>query len=109
MKQLVDLDIASNNGGWQWAAGTGTDASPFFRIFNPVTQGRKFDPKGEFIKSCIPELVGLPQKFIHEPWKMNREQQEKTGCIIGKNYPFPIVDHLKERKIALDLYNSRKK
>lgn len=69
-QQLIDYDAASNIGGWQWAASTGTDAVPYFRIFNPVTQGKRFDPKGEFIKAYLPQLEHVPEKYLHEPWKM---------------------------------------
>ncbi|MFW5720466.1 MAG: cryptochrome/photolyase family protein [Candidatus Dojkabacteria bacterium] len=109
MERLADLDIASNNGGWQWVAGTGTDASPYFRIFNPVSQGKKYDPDGIFIKSYIPELRRVPKQFIHEPWKMSKELQESSGCRVGREYPLPIVDHQTERMVALDLYKRKLK
>ena len=104
MQMLIDGDTASNNGGWQWAAGTGTDAQPFFRIFNPVTQGEKFDPSGAYIKKWIPELTKVPAKFIHSPWKMTKSEQEAVGCVLGKDYPLPIVDHKVQREKALQLY-----
>jgi len=92
-QHLLDFDLAANNGGWQWAASTGCDAQPWFRIFNPVTQSEKFDPKGKFIRRYLPELTNCPDKWIHAPWLMPEVEQQKYGIIIGKNYPGPIVDH----------------
>ncbi len=94
MQHLVDGDLASNQHGWQWTAGTGTDAAPYYRVFNPVTQGLKFDPDGEYVRRWIPELAGLSGKAAHEPWK--------HGGAAG--YPDPIVDHAVERQVALDRY-----
>jgi deoxyribodipyrimidine photo-lyase len=93
MQRLIDGDPAANNGGWQWTAGTGTDAAPYFRIFNPVLQSMKFDPDGAFIRRFVPELVNIPDEYIHSPWKMPLEKQKQAGCLIGKDYPAPIVDH----------------
>jgi len=104
MQHLVDGDPASNNGGWQWSAGTGTDAAPYFRIFNPILQSKKFDPHGKFIRNWVPELQSVTGKFIHEPWKMSSEMQKKTGCVLGVDYPAPIVDHAIARKQALEAY-----
>lgn len=104
MQKLVDGDLASNNGGWQWAAGTGTDAQPFFRIFNPVTQGEKFDPEGEYVRRYVPELANVPARFIHRPWEMSQSEQEAAGCVIGRDYPAPIVDHKVQRARALRIY-----
>jgi deoxyribodipyrimidine photo-lyase len=104
MQHLVDGDPASNNGGWQWTAGTGTDAAPYFRIFNPVLQSKKFDPHGKFIHNWVPELQNVTGKYIHEPWKMSNEMQEKMGCILGVDYPAPIVDHAVARKRALEAF-----
>jgi len=104
MQQLLDGDPASNNGGWQWTAGTGTDAAPYFRVFNPVTQSRKFDPQGEYIRTWLPELAAVPDAFIHEPWKMPSELQVKAGVQIGRDYPAPIVDHGFARQRALAAY-----
>ncbi|WP_373693944.1 deoxyribodipyrimidine photo-lyase [Parafrankia sp. BMG5.11] len=94
LERLVDGDLASNNHGWQWTAGTGTDAAPYFRVFNPVSQGRKFDPAGEYIRRWVPELRGLPPDAVHEPWKL------PAGPPNG--YPRPVVDHAVERREALD-------
>lgn len=106
-EQLVDYDPASNIGGWQWAASTGTDAVPYFRIFNPTTQGKKFDTQGAFVREYVPELSKVESKYIHEPAKMTREVQENSGCIIGKDYPAPIVDHKEMRQLALDLFGKQ--
>jgi deoxyribodipyrimidine photo-lyase len=106
MQHLVDGDPAANNGGWQWAAGTGTDAAPYFRIFNPITQSKKFDPQGTYIRRWLPELQQVPQRYIHEPWLMPSEVQRDSGCRIGKQYPPPIVDHAAARKRALAMYKA---
>src|SRR6185295_4598289 len=90
---LNDFDLAANNGGWQWAASTGCDAQPYFRIFNPVTQSQKFDANGKFIRRYLPELARCDRKFIHTPWLMSAEQQRKAGLTIGNEYPAPIVAH----------------
>jgi len=104
LKELADGDIASNNGGWQWSAGTGTDASPWFRIFNPVTQGEKFDGDGSYVRKYVPELATLPDALIHKPWTMSTAEQQQYGVAPGKTYPRPIVDHAQEREITLHLY-----
>jgi deoxyribodipyrimidine photo-lyase len=104
MQKLVDGDLASNNGGWQWAAGTGTDAQPFFRIFNPISQGEKFDPDGVYVKKWVPELARVPAKYVHQPWKLSPAEQAAVGCVLGKDYPHPIVDHKVQREKALQLY-----
>ena len=106
MANLVDGDPAANNGGWQWSAGTGTDAAPYFRIFNPVTQGLKFDPEGEFIARWVPELRDLPIQYRHEPWKMNEAEAEKYHFKLGRDYPQPIVDHKFARQRTLAAYKS---
>lgn len=104
MKMLVDGDIASNNGGWQWSAGTGTDAQPYFRVFNPVSQGEKFDPQGDYVRRYVPELKRVPDKFIHKPWMLSGPEQEYVGCRIGRDYPAPIVDHAVQRDVAVNMY-----
>ena len=106
MKNLVDGDPAANNGGWQWSAGTGTDAAPYFRIFNPVTQGLKFDPDGDYIARWVPELQDLPPQYRHEPWKMSKEDAQGFGFTLGKQYPLPIVDHAFARQRTLAAYKS---
>jgi deoxyribodipyrimidine photo-lyase len=108
MRQLVDGDLPANNGGWQWSAGTGTDAAPYFRIFNPITQGKKFDPEGDYIRHWVPELSNVEAQYIHEPSKMPPMEQQRTGCHIGTDYPAPIVDHSKARQRTLDAYAAAK-
>ncbi|MDB5810270.1 MAG: Deoxyribodipyrimidine photo-lyase [Betaproteobacteria bacterium] len=103
-EKLNDYDLAANNGGWQWAASTGCDAQPYFRIFNPVTQSEKFDAAGKFIRHYVPELANCDDKFIHAPWRMDTAQQAKAGVIIGRDYPAPAVDHAVARQVMLDLY-----
>jgi deoxyribodipyrimidine photo-lyase len=100
MQHLVDGDLASNSHGWQWVAGTGTDAAPYFRVFNPVTQGRKFDPDGAYVRRWVPELASLPDRWIHRPW----EAPELT--LEAADYPDPIVHHHAEREEALDRYQA---
>ncbi|HYX21274.1 MAG TPA: FAD-binding domain-containing protein, partial [Thermoanaerobaculia bacterium] len=102
--ELADADLASNNGGWQWAAGSGTDAAPYFRIFSPVLQGRRFDPDGRYVRRFVPELARVPDAKLHEPWTMTPDEQRAAGCAIGKDYPAPIVDHAREREVALAMF-----
>ena len=109
MQQLLDGDPAANNGGWQWAAGTGTDAAPYFRIFNPITQGQKFDPEGQYIRRWLPELRQVPDKHIHTPWKMSPSEQELAHCLIGHDYPFPIIDRSQTRERTLQAYVQARK
>ena len=97
-EQLNDFDLSANNGGWQWAASSGCDAQPYFRIFNPVTQSEKFDPEGKFIRRYVPELAKVANKHIHAPWLMGRVEQEGLGVVIGRDYPGPIVDHAQARE-----------
>jgi deoxyribodipyrimidine photo-lyase len=104
MQHLIDGDPAANNGGWQWTAGTGTDAAPYFRIFNPVTQGIRHDPQGKYIRRWLPVLELVPDEYIHEPWKMPRDIQTKSNCLIGQDYPLPLVDHAEARQRALIAY-----
>ena len=102
--KLNDFDLAANNGNWQWAASTGCDAQPYFRIFNPLTQSKKFDADGTFIRRFVPELATVPVKFIHAPWAMPTGEQAACGCVIGRDYPAPVVDHAVQRERALALY-----
>ncbi|MBK8984991.1 MAG: deoxyribodipyrimidine photo-lyase [Chloroflexi bacterium] len=104
MKQLVDGDPAANNGGWQWTAGTGTDAAPYFRIFNPTTQSEKFDPDGRYIRQWVPELTAVPNAYIHNPAAMPPLEQRRLGVIIGQNYPRPIIDRQQTRLQTLAAY-----
>jgi deoxyribodipyrimidine photo-lyase len=106
MQQLIDGDSASNAGGWQWAAGVGADAQPFFRVFNPTLQGQRFDPKGVFVKQWLPELSGVPIELVHEPWKLSASDQQKCGVSIGRDYPAPIIDHAFARDRALRHYRN---
>ncbi len=108
MQHLIDGDPAANNGGWQWTAGTGTDAAPYFRIFNPVTQSLKFDPKGSYIRRWVPELANLPDEYIHQPWEMPIHLQQACGCVLGQDYPYPLVDHAWARQRVLQVYGSAK-
>ena len=107
--QLNDFDLSANNGGWQWAASTGCDAQPYFRIFNPVTQSERFDAEGKFIRKYVPELAGVKGKFIHAPWLLGAIEQQAAGCIIGKDYAAPLVEHDWARKLTLERYGKAKK
>lgn len=104
MRQLVDGDPAANNGGWQWTAGTGTDAAPYFRIFNPILQGKKFDPDGDYVRRWVPELENVSGRHIHTPWEMSNDEQRGAGVVIGEDYPAQIVDHAQARQRALLMY-----
>ncbi|MBL3647316.1 cryptochrome/photolyase family protein [Bacillus sp. RHFS10] len=106
--KLIDYDPASNIGGWQWAASVGTDAVPYFRIFNPVIQSKKFDPDGLFIKRYIPELKHIPDEFLHVPWKMTPQIEGSSSCIIGEDYPNPLIDHQVQRRLAIETYETAK-
>ena len=107
--KLNDYDLASNNGGWQWAASTGCDAQPWFRIFNPVTQSERFDARGEFIRRFLPQLARLDAKQIHAPWKVAPEALAARGVVLGKDYPQPVVDHDAARKRTLERFAVVKK
>lgn len=109
MQQLVDGDPAANNGGWQWTAGTGTDAAPYFRIFNPVSQGQKFDPEGRYLRRWLPELRQVPTQQIHTPWEMSAQEQQQAHCRLGHDYPYPIVDHREMRERTLQVYARARK
>jgi len=101
---LVDADEANNANGWQWTAGTGADAAPYFRVFNPVLQGEKFDPEGTYVSQWVPELAKLPPKWIHHPWEASVDVLATAGVKLGDTYPQPIVDHDFARKRALEAY-----
>jgi deoxyribodipyrimidine photo-lyase len=103
-RRLIDFDLASNNGGWQWAASSGCDAQPYFRIFNPVTQSAKFDPEGNFIRRYLPQLRNLSAKEIHAPWLLSIERQRLAGCVVGADYAAPVVDHAVARERTLTRY-----
>jgi deoxyribodipyrimidine photo-lyase len=96
MQHLVDGDLASNNHGWQWVAGTGTDASPYYRVFNPTRQGKEFDPDGDYVRRWVPELRDVPSRYVHEPWL--------APGGVPDGYPLPVVDHAEERRVALERY-----
>lgn len=102
MRQLVDGDLAANNGGWQWSAGTGTDAAPYFRIFNPISQARKFDPQGEFVRAWLPELKAFPDASVHEPWR-------NPGLLAQSAYPLRLVVHEEQRAKCLAMFQVLKK
>jgi len=108
MQNLVDGDLAANNGGWQWAAGVGTDAAPYFRIFNPVLQSVKCDPFGQYIRRWVAELINVPSAYIHQPWLMPDSVQAQAHCRIGKDYPSPIVDHAFAKQRTLAAYTQVK-
>jgi deoxyribodipyrimidine photo-lyase len=99
---LVCADLANNTLGWQWTAGCGADAAPYFRIFNPISQGQKFDPQGDYVRKWVPELAALPAAWIHKPWEAPLDVLDQAGVTLGKTYPHPIIDHGFARKRALD-------
>jgi deoxyribodipyrimidine photo-lyase len=101
---LVDADLAGNSLGWQWVAGCGADAAPYFRVFNPVLQGEKFDPLGSYVRRWVPELARVPQKWIHRPWEAPEGVLRESGVGLGKDYPHPIVDLKASRQRALDVW-----
>jgi len=105
-QRLADADRAANNGGWQWSASTGTDAAPYFRVFNPTLQGKNYDPDGTFVCSMLPALAKLPRRYVHEPWTTPPLVAAEAGVTIGRDYPEPIVDHAVARVRALDAYGS---
>ncbi len=105
---LVDADVANNAAGWQWVAGCGADAAPYFRIFNPMSQGEKFDPDGDYVRAWVPELAKLPNKFLHRPFECPTETLRLASVHLGRTYPLPIVNHEKGRKRALDALASLK-
>lgn len=104
MQHLIDGDLANNNGGWQWAAGTGTDAAPYFRIFNPTSQGARFDADGAYVRRWVPELSRVAAATLHRPWQARTLDLEAAGVTLGETYPHPIVDHSVQRERALAMY-----
>ena len=108
MEHLIDGDAAANNGGWQWTAGVGTDAAPYFRVFNPVLQSRRFDPDGAYIRRWLPALEHVPTQYVHTPWTMPDAMQRSAGCVIAHDYPAPIVDHALARQRALAAYGQER-
>ncbi len=105
---LVDADLASNSMGWQWVAGSGADAAPYFRVFNPVRQGERFDPEGEYVRHWVPEIAALGKKHIHAPWTATDAELAEAGIVLGKTYPKPIVDLSVSRHAALDRFSKIK-
>ncbi len=101
---LVDADPANNAASWQWVAGSGADAAPYFRIFNPVAQGEKFDPQGDYVRRFLPELARMPADVIHRPWEASPQVLAQAGVKLGETYPLPIVDHAAARRRALERY-----
>lgn len=104
---LIDFETAQNNGGWQWSASTGTDAQPYFRVFNPALQSKTCDPRGAFIRRYCRELKNVPDRFIHAPHEMPLQTQKEIGCVIGKHYPAPIVEHEKARNRAIAMFRKK--
>ncbi|MFT7289509.1 MAG: deoxyribodipyrimidine photo-lyase, partial [Halieaceae bacterium] len=103
---LVDADLASNSCSWQWVAGSGADAAPYFRIFNPVAQGEKFDKDGVYVRRWVPEIAKLPNKYLHKPWEAPPGVLKEARINLGTDYPQPIVDHRSARRAALDAYDT---
>jgi deoxyribodipyrimidine photo-lyase len=103
---LVDADLANNAAGWQWVAGSGADASPFFRIFNPVLQGEKFDSSGVYVRIWVPELARLPDRLVHRPWEASPAALADAGVVLGTNYPYPVIEHDHARQRALRAFQS---
>jgi len=100
----LEADPASNAASWQWVAGSGADAAPYFRIFNPFSQGEKFDKNGDYVRKYVPELAKLPKKYIHQPWTAPTHILAQAGVKLGETYPKPIVDHKAAREKALAGY-----
>lgn len=105
---LVDADMASNSASWQWVAGSGADAAPYFRVFNPVLQGEKFDKQGHYVKAWCPELAKLGNKYLHKPWEASKDELSKAGITLGQEYPEPLVDLKESRRRALDAFDQIK-
>jgi len=109
LRWLVDGDVAQNVGNWQWVAGTGADAAPYFRVFNPVTQGLRFDPDGDYVRRWVPELARLPVPAVHAPWKAAASVLQEAGVALGVTYPAPIVDHAEARDAAIAAYKAARR
>jgi deoxyribodipyrimidine photo-lyase len=105
---LFDADLANNSASWQWVAGCGADAAPYFRIFNPITQSQKFDPQGAYIKTYCPELARLPDQYVHAPWQASPLILQAAGLTLGQNYPEPMLDLAATRQQALAALESTK-
>ena len=105
---LSDADQASNSASWQWVAGSGADGAPYFRIFNPVLQGEKFDAEGDYTLSYVPELQALPKKFLHKPWQAPRNVLREAGIVLGEDYPNPMIDLAQSRGSALEAFEMMK-
>lgn len=106
---LVDADLASNSLGWQWSGGCGADAAPYFRVFNPMTQGQKFDPEGAYVSQYVPELAKVPAQYIHEPWEAPDSVLKEAGVVLGETYPEPIIEHKAGRTRALAAFEAFRK
>ncbi|RLS44399.1 MAG: deoxyribodipyrimidine photo-lyase, partial [Planctomycetota bacterium] len=105
---LVDADLASNTMGWQWIGGCGADAAPYFRVFNPMMQGEKFDPQGTYVRRWVPEIAKLSDKTIHQPWSATADELRRAGVKLGQTYPLPLVDHAEARNMALAAFSQLK-
>ena len=103
---LVDADLGHNSASWQWVAGSGADAAPYFRIFNPMTQGEKFDPAGTYVRRWVPEIAALPNRFLNRPWEAPADVLKEAGVRLGTTYPRPVVDHAEARKAALAAFQN---
>ena len=104
----MDADIANNTAGWQWIAGCGADAAPYFRVFNPVMQGQKFDPQGDYTLKYLPELQHLPKSYLYSPWEAPESVLKAAGVVLGKDYPHPIVNLQESRETALSAFSQLK-
>lgn len=105
---LIDGDLANNSAGWQWIAGCGADAAPYFRVFNPILQGEKFDPDGDYVRQYVPELKDMPSKYIHKPWEAPKDVLDKANVVLDDTYPSPVIDHKHGRERALEAFESLK-
>jgi deoxyribodipyrimidine photo-lyase len=103
---LLDADLANNTLGWQWSAGCGADAAPYFRIFSPIRQGERFDPEGRYVRQWVPELARLPDRYLHAPWKAPEGVLREAGVVLGTTYPTPIVEDRHAREEALEAFES---